>query len=302
MAETLEISGDQKVAIAHAMSEHTAPFISAINRVISDEWNSTADDPSARALGTGSFVELRGKPYLITNEHVAMERRRVSLAHALRQGDDPDNRAFRIINPFQVIGAPTDAAISRIEDDVWEQGQKMAIPAVRIACAHEPVPGERLFVQGFPGEFTRATSFLPGNVARPVAFLTEEIELPERLDAEFYFALHYSPEWARTAGNVSVNLPLPSGFSGSFVWDTKYVRVRGRNWTPRDAVVTGLLRAWPQGEHANRLLGVRIEVVRAFLMRALRLEAAYFRSLNRQKHSGDALSDWLWAERTITDL
>ena len=86
------------------------------------------------------------------------------------------------------------------------------------------------------------------------------------------------------------------------MWDTGYVRKDGQNWSPDDAKVTGLVFGWPQSNLKDSLIATRIEVVRAFLIRALREEAAYFRWLERGQPSHDPLTDWVLAERSIADL
>jgi hypothetical protein len=86
-------------------------------------------------------------------------------------------------------------------------------------------------------------------------------------------------------------LPEPPGFSGSLVWDTGYVRKRGQDWSPADATVTGLVFGWPLSDQSDSLIATRIEVVRAFLIQALRHEAAYFRWLGRGKPYHDELTD-----------
>lgn len=68
-------------------------------------------------------------------------------------------------------------------------------------------------------------------------------------DPNYHFALHYSPDKATSAdGNSS--LPDPHGFSGSLVWDTKYVACRqsNRKWCPEMAEVTGIAWGWPSSE------------------------------------------------------
>src|SRR5687768_4894743 len=144
MSKVFEISGATKIEIAKAMAAHIAPFVAAINVIGSDEWTSTEDVASGRGWGTGNYASLRGKPYILTNEHVAIARSKFSLGHALRNLEDPDNKAFRIINPFQAVPHPVDAAITRIDEEVWALGQKSAIPSDRIAATYAPVPGERL--------------------------------------------------------------------------------------------------------------------------------------------------------------
>jgi hypothetical protein len=55
------------------------------------------------------------------------------------------------------------------------------------------------------------------------------------------------------------------GFSGSIVWNTRYLECKsaGREWTPDQAVVTGLLRRWDTT--TKSLLVWRVEHLRAWL-------------------------------------
>ena len=55
------------------------------------------------------------------------------------------------------------------------------------------------------------------------------------------------------------------GFSGSLVWNTRYLEVTRQNleWSPEDAVVTGLLRRWDQ--ETKTLLVWRVEHLRMWL-------------------------------------
>lgn len=302
MKHLIEITGEQKLAITTAMARHTAPFIAAIELIVAEEWNDTGDGPSALPCATGCYVELQGRPYILTNEHVAKKRLQYGLAHALRHASDPNGKAFRVINPFQSVAFPVDAAISRIEEEVWVQGQRHAIRSSRIAHRHAPAHGERLFLHGYPGALTHSSSFVGGMHATSVPFLTEECELPPGFAPNTFFALHYSPERATAAGHRSFTLPVPGGFSGTPVWNTHYVSMLGQDWAAEQALVTGLACAWPQGEYADRLLVVRIEVVREFLIHALRREAAYFHWLQRGQQGGDDWHDWYRAVDEIQDI
>jgi hypothetical protein len=71
-------------------------------------------------------------------------------------------------------------------------------------------------------------------------------------------------------------------------------------WAPANARIAALIF----GHHApsQSLLAVKIEYVREFLLDVIRHEAAYYRSRERQTQPWDMLSDWLWAEQTITGI
>lgn len=88
--------------------------------------------------------------------------------------------------------------------------------------------------------------------------------------------------------------------SGSAVWDTGFVAKQGHGWQPEDSRIVGLVRAWDQASHA--LICVKIEIVRQFLVLALRKEAAYFRWLARSRPAEDDWADWFWAVNLIRDI
>jgi len=50
------------------------------------------------------------------------------------------------------------------------------------------------------------------------------------------------------------------------------------------------------------MIWMKVDIVRQFLLRALRQEAAYFRWANRGSPRHDDWSDWFWAEGAISDL
>lgn len=276
--------------VCNAMAQHTHPFSVAIHRVISDDLG--------EPCGTGSYLRLRGKVYILTNDHVAWYVQGGGLSHQPRQ----DDFAHRIIHPFLSMPAPVDSAISRVDDESWNLATKSAIPVSRIARLHSTAQHELLFVQGYPGERSRWSAFANGPISRSVPYLTQEAPLPVGLDPRLYFALHYNPEHAKAVDNKGSHLPLPPGFSGSLVWSTNYVKCQGQNWQPDQAVATGLVAMWGQGEHSDIILAVRIEVVRVLLLQALRQEAAYFRWHDQGRPEGSAEADWHWATRQIPEL
>lgn len=160
---------------------------------------------------------------------------------------------------------------------------------------------ELLFMVGFPGKRARFSALARALATIAVPYLTQEAPEESVTSAE-HFRLNYNPERARSVTRRGTFLPKPPGFSGSLVWDTGYVRKRGQNWSPADATVTGLVFGWSRSDQSDSLIATRIEVVRSFLIRALREEAAYFRWLERGKPRHDQLADWLWAERLITEI
>ncbi|XHC26751.1 MAG: DUF2934 domain-containing protein [Phycisphaerales bacterium] len=277
-------------AVCQAMAQHTQPFTAAIHRVVSHEYG--------EPCGTGSYLRLLGNVYLLTNDHVARYVQQGGLSHQPRQ----DDYAHRIIHPFLSMPEPVDSAISRVDDESWNLATKSAIPASRIAPSHSTAQHELLFLQGYPGERSRWSALANGPISRSVPYLTQEATLPAGLDPRLYFALLYSPEHAKAVDNKGSHLPLPPGFSGTLVWNTNYVKCQGQDWQPDQSEATGLVALWGQNQYSDMIIAVRIEVVRMFLLQALRQEAAYFRWHDQGRPEGSAEADWYWATQQIQEL
>jgi hypothetical protein len=247
-------------------------------------------------VGSGAFLELRGQPYLLTNEHVARWRTQFRLAHFLNEGA----LAAAVVHPFRCVTEPEDVAVARIDADLLAHSTKRGVPATRIDQAFSAAEGEIVFIHGYPGVQSRFSALNQGVLARTCPYSTDLNTLPQGFDPNMHFAITYPTQGVQDFSGREAVLPNPSGMSGSLVWDTKYVSMDGRGWDPTRAKVCGLIWAWDINNH--RLIGTKIDFVRAVLLEHLRLEAAYFRSLRREEYPGDYLSDWLWAEQAITDI
>jgi hypothetical protein len=275
--------------VGNAMIQFIEPYTASI---------SLEESPtSGRLVGSGTYLALQDRPYILTNEHVARYRLQGSLGHILKK----EEYAFRIIHPFQCLTAPTDAAIARIDAEHFGGGDRKAVQPAQIADRYAPATHELLMIHGFPGERSRMITLLGGLISRSVPYVTQEMPLPSQYDPQLFFAIHYpfDTQLLRFDGTRAC-LPNPHGMSGSAVWATNYVRKNEQGWTPADAQIVGLIFAWDQKHHA--LIGVRIEIVRQFLVHALRREAAYFRWLQRGQPDGDDWRDWHWAVTEITDI
>lgn len=75
----------------------------------------------------GSHALWMPNPYLLTNEHVARFRLQDSLGHLLKKNE----YAYRIIHPFQCLSWPTDAAIARMDEEHFSQGDRETVPTGR---------------------------------------------------------------------------------------------------------------------------------------------------------------------------
>jgi hypothetical protein len=259
---------DEQLAVAtHLMSLQMESFVTPITGALADG--------TATHVGSGGYIEWRRKQLLLTNEHVAREVAKHSLA---RKCFDSSNY-LHINNPFRVQTAPEDLAISFV-DDRWTANthSAMAFPDHRFEPRHAPMRGEYLFLMGFTGEkahysptfemlFTTGTPYLTQEYDE--ALEPEETKRPIRhpdFDPAYHFAMHWRPEATTPVNGKTSSIPLdPHGMSGSLVRNTRIVEFADRDdiWTPGVARLTGILWGWDTSDRF--LFATRIEHVTAFL-------------------------------------
>ena len=278
--------------VTERMREHTFPYIASICREIGSN--------VGEHLGSGLYLTMGDDPYLLTNEHVACKVRLNALAHQLIDGE----HATRVSNPFQAVAAPYDLAVSRIERNIWSQSknERRAVPAERLATKHDPVDMDFLFLLGYSDKRSYFSPTLETLFTKGTPLLTQEAKDPPEGLSEMYFALPYRPDLSKSMDSRSAGLPRAEGFSGSPVWDTRFLRCmhENRQWTPKESRITGIVPFWNQ--KTAHLVAIRIEYVREFLLYARRNEAAYFRWIERGRPSWDALSDWIHSENAILSI
>lgn len=247
--------------VVRAMQSFVAPYVTPISKVISDD--------EGRLLGTGSYIEMLGQRLLITNEHNVKALETHSLGLQLHGNDG----VFKLHNSAPGLALPVDCAYSLISDHIWstqaelQPHQARAVPGSRIAIAHMPVENELLFFRGYAGENSKF--YFDTLLSTATSYLTRETPLLAGWgNARFHFALHYPPTKAISL-DPRFTLPVPKGFSGSLVWNTRYVEcvTQGIPWSPEEAQVTGIVWGWPP-ETAS-ILCTRVEYLRSFLTTAL---------------------------------
>jgi hypothetical protein len=281
------IDGDAVAEVHAHMRLMTYPFITPISR--------QAVAGIGELHGSGTFVALRGRPYILTNEHVVRLGVGFRLAHFVGGGRFVSPIDF----PFIAAPAPIDAAIARVLPEALVGGNRSVLPTSSIDERFRAVDGEVMFVNGFP---VALEAFDAGTLEAHATPLTVDlIDLPNRhdLDPAKHVAVRY-PVGGHQLGGGAGLLPDPAGLSGSALWDTKYVASGANEWVPADAKVAGLIFGYLP--NPSCLLATKIEVVREFLLDALRHEAAYYRYLETLDHPAGALSDWLWAEAETSDI
>jgi len=221
------------------MDSETSRFVTPISRVIEHDYGELE--------GSGSYIEIAGIRYLITNEHVAARLQTHSLAHQF----SGSSNVYRTREPFVANPYPYDVGLRRISDQHWHDSAHEAdvIAFNRIAPLHSPVDGELFFIAGYAGERSK---FSYGQLnSERIAYLMQSNEFPSNHgDSNMHFAISYRPDLARSTKAHGQGLPDPHGLSGTLVWNTRYVELSQNNqkWTPDQALVTGIVWGWPSGD------------------------------------------------------
>lgn len=239
--------------VADEMKEHVARFVTPLSR----------GTPSTVALeGTGTYITRAGARELLTCEHV-LERGDVDHRFHGR------NEVYACPGPWRQAAHPKDVAITPVAETVWNCALHGAgvVPVERFASAHSLAdPAELLFFGGYAGE--NAHYAFGEHAANRSGYCSQEKR--DTGDAEI-FEIFWEPEHTSftpgtsTEARVEMRYDDPQGFSGSLVWNTRYLEITsaGREWSPDDAVVTGLLRRWDL--ETKTLLVWRVEHLNGWL-------------------------------------
>ncbi len=160
------------------MMHYTYPFITPI------AMSTNQEDTEGQTLGSATFLRLRGATYLLTNEHVSRHMGASRLSF-FQSGGQP---AAAIVHPFQAIPGPIDAALSRIDHDLFEASGKHALEASSLDVRFQPSDGEVFFIHGYPGVQSRWSALFEGLLAKTFPYATDQIPLPAGYDPDLHFA------------------------------------------------------------------------------------------------------------------
>lgn len=238
-------------AVVTQMNRHTQGFLSPV---------STSVGYAGRHVGTGTFVLQRGRRLLLSCEHV------------LSVGQD-----YRFYGTDKVWGRRgsvhaakgLDLAFLDIDDEAWFRipHEAKVVSYLRFAKRYETIcPEELLFLRGYAGENSRfLIDTLTSNVS---GYLSQEVK---GTGTAGFFEIFWDPQQTQySVGTPSgarshVAYRDPQGFSGSLVWNTRYLEVTqaGGRWTPGDAVVVGMVQSWDPTTRS--LLVRRVEHLRRWL-------------------------------------
>ncbi len=200
--------------------------------------------------------------YLITNKHVMDDFCDRCGGHHFRENNPEDATSFvaPISRAFASRPTPADIAVALIPEELWKQEHRnsTSIPIEKFAEQHSPVEREFLFFAGYPQSGSK--SLYRHLVVKALPFTTQS-PIPEvELDyPEYDFHLCYPRNSVTCLDNKHILAPLASGYSGSLVWNTRFVETlqEGGEWSPESAVVTGIIKRWIDED--GLLVATRVE-------------------------------------------
>lgn len=286
--------------VLRQMKEHTFPSLSTICGSVTDD--------RGELVGSGTIVELRGKPYLLTAEHVAKqlfarntngERKYPGgLSHSVADAE----RMMTIAFPWYGMSGSKDIAATRLDPVVFDGTRVVALKPTAFARNPNNFNDDVYFVHGWPAGKSRFTSFFGRAVvseSQPYGGWLTDATTWSDFDPIVHVAITYPMKDTIDERGRPASVPMPGAMSGSLLWKTNSVGA-GESWTANRATVVGLVHRWDQD--AQCLIATRIEYVKGFLLLMLREEFAYFRWHNRGRPSRDDWADWLAAEREVAEL
>ncbi|WP_407151013.1 hypothetical protein [Bradyrhizobium sp. ORS 86] len=233
--------------VTDLMKVHTRPFVPAL---------------AGSEIGTGTFIEWNGIKVL-TCAHVA------SCGPDAHFIDDTGDTILKVGAWRMDQNPAVDAAIAPVPSGECAKvaGRAMPLSMSRFASAHRPVAHELLFFRGLAGENTAYIGTF-GADAIVTGYCSQE--KPGSGDPNI-FEMHWEPGAATVTMGTGlqtgskVKYDHPAGYSGSLVWNTRFVEKACdlSNWTPDNAVITGLLRRYDP--MTKTLLAWRVEHLLAWL-------------------------------------
>ena len=288
--EPLSDAEKQRIMMASfdAMKFYTLQNLTAVYSVHGDGFGAL--------LGSGTFINLKGQPYILTAGHVFRDGEPFPcLAHSTSYGAKPKP----ITNWQHESELPEDAGLVRLDQDALSGTAKAALGSGNLAANSEGVEDDLLFLQGFPGAKSKPIKMLDGvfSESHPYGAATGESKKYPWFDPKMHIALDYSAKGMINPDGSAADPVEPYGLSGSALWKLNIAGTSAKKWSPDKAKIVGVVTVWD--DKYDCLIATRIEFIRKFILSALRHEHAYFRWLGRGRPQGGELDDWLDAERSV---
>lgn len=212
-------------------------------------------EQGVRLIGTGTFVQRESGGAIVTCEHVA----RNAPLNFRPYGHE---RVYSYTGAWQSFVEPIDVS--------WTTGALAkpvrAVPPHQVALQHQLSRYEELlFFYGYSGENSHYGFDV--HETNGSGYLTQQKQdaKPDPSVIELLWP-NGRHDWSkRTTAEARRQMKLdnPAGFSGSLVWNTRFLETGGdlSRWTPEQAVVTALLKRFVREDDA--LLALPIEGFRS---------------------------------------
>lgn len=275
--------------VVNQMATYTQPSLAAIYGSI--------DSNTGELVGSGTFLKLRGLPYLLTAGHIALKSEEyIGLAHSRSDAFAPSYITY----PYHIRNDHIDICLVRVEVSTLQNTAIVPLASLKLSHTSADINDDVLFIHGYPGERSKFFKFVDGVASKslPYGTVTSKSQY-DWFDDRVHFALDYTANSLIDEKLSQTALVIPHGLSGSAVWKTNQHNL-GSSWNPDAAEIVGVVHHWDQ--NAQSLVATRIEVVRDFLIQSLRGEFAYYRWLKRGSPSTDDWSDWFAASKEIDDI
>ncbi len=277
--------------ISNLMKVHTKPDLAAVYGIISEQ--------KGVLIGSGTFLRLCGRTYLLTAEHVVDEGRKYeAIAHTSSSGSKPEPFKYG----FRVAKPPIDLAIGRVDDEVVRDHGIVPLGVDALGTSAGTIERDFLFVHGYPEGKSKWVPIVNGGIhSTSTPFWTSDgVSDWDQFDSDTHIALMYPKDGWLDEKWKGVSATEPFGMSGSAVWQTNRRHTPGPEWGTDHSKLVGLIHLW--NSPAEVLVATRIEVIREFMLDAVRHEEASSLWEERGRPFGDDLRDWYEAERRIPDL
>ncbi|CDZ41567.1 Hypothetical protein NGAL_HAMBI1145_59580 [Neorhizobium galegae bv. officinalis] len=238
--------------VSDMMTIYTRPYVAIL------AGGTTGKPPE---IGTGTFIEKDGIQ-LLTCEHVSRSN------PTAFYNDDSGSRKLEPNIWCAEAALNKDVAIAPVPGADWSSVSSSAqpLPLSNFAQRHTTVERELLFFRGIGGENAYISDY--GADAILTGYCSQE--KLETGDSDI-FEILWNPNattissGTRKDARARIKFNNPAGFSGSLVWNTRFVELGCdfEKWSPGKAVVTGLLRRFD--DTTETLLAWRVEHVQSWL-------------------------------------
>jgi len=276
--------------VSGAMALRTKPALAAIYGVISKN--------DGELIGSGTFLRIRGKTHLLTAKHVIdLAKNYALLAHTTSCGGHP----APFSHPFRWLPKPVDLAVTCIDESALENTGVIPFNVETIATDSSGLERHFLFCHGYPCHKSKPIRIEGGGVhSESMPFHTSDATTSwDQFDPAIHTVVGY-PDVGWFDANGPIPRPDARCMSGSALWQTHRSSAPADIWTPDMAQIAGVLILWDQ--KSESLVATRAEVVRDFLLDAVRHEAAYFRWRDRGEPQADDWADWFEVVREVGSL